>query len=333
MNELQQAEKELFEFYTQHLNQWLNNLKSYKSKTDVGRFPGKSTIEQSMLSLERLLSNDDSFDFFKTVVDNKGDYLDLEEDYGDIHEFFSNQLHTWQQLQQALRHFEKNKPALDKDAKAKAALAEMQSIETAQAPYNLLHKVAGLVSTVEAVNEAILTEKRTHALARVDDSIKQLESEIEKSGIATPELSNKLLRPLQLVKADLETETSISQIYMYQTQTAKERFDDGLYQLEQAVQQAIEKQRQEQEQLRKKQEAEKATGDYPAPTKPTPMPVKEPVAVVKPKPIVEVTSASVFNKVSCNVYLESQSDIDRFVEALKAELQAEVHAGKRVRIR
>jgi hypothetical protein len=53
------------------------------------------------------------------VVENKDDYLDLEEDYRDIHEFFSNQMPSWQQLQQALRHFEKNKQALGSDEVAK----------------------------------------------------------------------------------------------------------------------------------------------------------------------------------------------------------------------
>jgi hypothetical protein len=76
-------------------------------------------IEKSILTLERLLANSDSFDFFKAVVENKDDYLDLEEDYRDIHEFFSNQMPSWQQLQQALRHFEKNKQALGSDEVAK----------------------------------------------------------------------------------------------------------------------------------------------------------------------------------------------------------------------
>ncbi len=325
------TEKELFEFYSQHFNQWLANLKSYKSKTDVGRFPGKTTIEKSLLSLERLLNNDDSFDFFKQVVDKKNDYLDLEEDYRDVHEFFTNQLHTWQQLQQAMRHFEKNKPALDKDEKAKAALAEMQAIESVQAPYNLLHKISGLVSTVETVNNNILNEKRNHALERVNDKIKQLEAEIEKSGIATPELSNKLLRPLQLVKADLETETSISQIFMFQTQTAQERFDDSLYELEQAVEKFIQQQRQE-KQLKDK-EVETASSDYSGATKTAPISVKEVEPLVKPKPIIEITSSSVFNKVSRNAYLETQTEVDQFLEALKQELQDAIAKDQRVRIR
>ena len=106
------TEKELFEFYTKNFKNWLANFKSYKSKTDVGQFPGKKVIEKSILTLERLLANSDSFDFFKAVVENKDDYLDLEEDYRDIHEFFTNQMPSWQQLQQALRHFEKNKQFL-----------------------------------------------------------------------------------------------------------------------------------------------------------------------------------------------------------------------------
>lgn len=322
------TEKELFEFYTQHFSKWLANLKSYKSKTDVGRFPGKTVIEQSILTLERLLSNDDSFDFFKQVVDKKDDYLDLEEDYRDIHEFFSNQIHTWQQLQQALRHFDKNRQALEKDAEASKALSELQSIESADAPYGMLHKVASLVSAVETVNERLLTEKRTHAIERVDDKIKQLEGEIAKSGIGTPELSNRLLRPLQLVKADLETETSIAGIYMLQTETATERFDDGLYELERAVQAEIER-RAKAEQAAKAQQADPTGADTSTPipdTKPEP-------PVAKPKPVVEVNVSSVYNKTCEGVYLETEESIDQFVEALKAELKSIVRNEKRVRIR
>jgi len=321
------TEKELFEHYGQNLEQWLSNLQSYKSKTDVGRFPGKIVIDKSILTLQRLLNNDDSFDFFKQIVENKNDYLDLEEDYRDIHEFFSNQLHTWQQLQRALRDFEKNKPALDKHDKARAAFAEMISIESAEAPYGLLHKVAGLVSTVEAVNDSILTEKRQHAIERVDVKIKQLQTEIEKSGVGTPELSNKLLRPLQLVKADIASEADISGIYMLQTETAEERLIESMDALEDAIQQSI-----EDENRHKKlaEQTSKPSGGSGGENQiaDTVIPVSPP-----PKPVVEITASNVFNKVSSSVYLESASDIDQFVDALKQELQDAVANNKRVRIR
>lgn len=322
------TEKELFEFYTQHLNQWLGILASYKSKTDVGRFPGKTVIEKSILTLERLLSNDDSFDFFKQVVDKKDEYLDLEEEYRDIHEFFSNQIHTWQHLQQALRHFDKNRQALEKDAEAGKALSELQSIEAMPAPYGVLHKVAALVSVVEAVNERLLAEKRSHAIERVDDKVKQLESEIAKSGIGTAELSNRLLRPLQLVKADLETETSIAGIYMLQKETATERFDDGLYELEGAVQAEIERRAKVEQTAKAKQSGSSEAGTGRPEQNTTPGPL-----VAKPKPVVEVNVSSVYNKTCQGVYLETEASIDEFVEALRAELKSIVQHEKRVRIR
>ena len=328
------TEKELFEFYLQHFKTWLANFKSYKSKTDVGQFPGKKVIEQSILTLERLLANTESFDFFKAVVENKDDYLDLEEDYRDIHEFFSNQLPSWQQLQQALTHFEKNKQALGTDEQAKKALSELHRIAKLDAPYGLLNKVAELVRTVESVNERLLTERRSKAIELIDDKIKQLDAEIKKTGIHTAELSNKLLRPLQLLKADIEAEGSLSTIYMLYSQTAVERFDDALYELEQEVQAEIQRQKAvELARIQAESQAKTATTDSPSSSEPVVVPPKPTVAVEPPKPVVEVDVSNLYSKTSSSVYLETEESVDQFVEALKAELKKIVSDKKRVRIR
>ena len=151
--------------------------------------------------------------------------------------------------------------------------------------------------------------------------------------MATSELSNRLLRPLQLVKSELETETSISGIYMLQTQTAVEKLDDGLYELERAVQLEIERrekdERDELERKRKEDEANGKSGDEGEVRENTP----KPAPVSKPKPVVEVMVSSVFNKVSESVYLETEADIAAFIDALKDELSAAIAQEKRVRIR
>jgi hypothetical protein len=319
------TEKELFEFYCSHFNQWLTNLRSYKSKTDVGRFPGKQVIERAILTLERLMANRESFDFFKTVIDNKNDYLELEEDYRDIHEFFSNQLHSWQQLQKALSHFEKNQQALQKNDSASKALAELKHIDKAEAPYGLLHKVVSLVETIEAVNTAIVREKREHALARVEEKIQQLQAEIIKSGIATADLSNRLLRPLQLIKEDLTGETSIATIYMLQTQTAQEKLDDSLLDMERAVHAEAEKQAKARRDAQENAETYTDKPSQDAPLKPAP--------VAMPKPVVDVSAAKVFSKLASGIYLEKQEDVDKFVAALKEELQKAIKEGGRVRLK
>jgi hypothetical protein len=329
------SEKELFEFYLKYFKEWLINLKSYKSKIDVGRFPGKKIIEQSILKLERLLNNDDSFDFFKQVIDNKNDYLDLEEDYRDIHEFYSNQLHVWQQLQYALTQFSKNQSALERDTLASSALTELQHIEASAAPYGLLHKVSTLISQVEDVNKRMLDEKRESAVSRANDFINQLQTEIDKSGVASAELSNKLLRPLQLVKADLETETSIAGIYLLQNETAQDRFNEGLSALEYAVQKEIERLAKLDEQAKassavsttkddtegKQEAANKSINVAPAITQ-----------MIKPKLVIEVDVTRVFTQACKGAYIENEDELNIFINALKRELQQHISQEKRVKL-
>lgn len=315
------VEKELFEFYVKYLGQWLENLKSYRSKADVGRFPGKDTIAQLILQLERLIRHEDSFEFFKHLVDNKAEYIELEEDYRDLHEFFSNQLNTWQQLQAALVKFDKNKQALEKDQKTNAALHELRTIESTERPFGLLHKVAGLVGIVESANNAIVTEKRAHAISRVDEKIKQLEGEIERSEIATPDLSNTLLRPLQLLKADLAAENTISGIYMLQTQIANERLDEGLCQLERAILAAADKHK-----------GMGSGGGAGGGETPKADPHGKP-AVTPPKESVDISVSVVFSKASSGIYLETDEDAELFLANLKSELMQAIKAGKKVRIR
>lgn len=310
------AEKELYEFCQRHFKKWRDDFKNYKHKVELGHFPGKQTIEKSLLMLERLLAHNDSFEFFEKMLENKNDYLDLEEDYRDIHEFFSNQLPTWQLLQKSLRQFERNKQALESDEVAKKTLQDLYAIESNPAPYNVLHKVAELVKTVEDINQAMLLKQRELALTVVESKVQQLEVEIHKSGIASPELSNRLLRPLQLLKPILEQEVSIANIYMVQNHTLTERLDEALYELDRLIQ--------HQQPPMNKALGEGAQNEIKDAT---------PKAYVPPKPIVEVTPASIFSQVSANIYIETEQDIEQLLAALKKELQQAIANNKRVRIR
>ena len=320
------AEKELFAFYTKYLGEWLGNLKSYKSKTDLGGFPGASVIASSILVLDRLLMNDDSFDFFKQVVQGKNDYLDLEEDYRDIHEFFTNQLTVWRQLQTALLDFDKNRQALDREEKAAAALKELNDIHESASPYNRLHEVSQLMSTVGHVNNSLVSEKRDHAIERVDLKVQQLQQEIDQSGVASPELSNRLLRPLQLIKENLNKENSIPKIYMLQSQTADEQLDDGLHELNKAI---------EQEEAKRKAAAKQveSEGAKPSPAGETEPAKPETKPLVKSKPIQDVSVSQVFDSVLSGAYIETAEQADAFIEELKTKLETAVKDGARVRIR
>ncbi|MDO6683749.1 BREX system P-loop protein BrxC [Oceanobacter sp. 5_MG-2023] len=338
------GEKELFAFYNQHINQWLSNLTSYKSKTDLGGFPGSKIIGQSINMLQRLLSHDDSFDFFKHIVSNKNDYLDLEEDYSDVHEFFSNQLTIWQQLKTALTGFESNKQILEKDQKAAAALQALKHIKDSDAPYNMLNKVAGLIDTVKQVNDAKVEEKREHALERLDHKILMLQQEITKSGIENSELSNRLLRPLQQVKENLTVQASIPQILMLQTHTADEHLDDSLKLLASEVLKEQDR-RAAAEQKIKQQAAdsgrqgsvnaqtivETAKGHPAAALKPDAEPAQKPL--MKPKTVAEVSVSKVYDSVLTEAYIETPEQAEQFLNELRQQLNVAIQNGSRVRIK
>lgn len=310
-------EKELFAFYREHFGAWLSNLRSYQSKADVGQFPGKALIRSIILLIERLLSNDDSFDFFKTLTEKKNDYLDAEEDYRDIHHFYSKQMSSWQQMLIALRRFQPNAQSLNKDANTAKALADLEGIAKNESPYGHVQKIVGLIETIDTANNALLYEKRSHAIGRLDEKITRLQHEIEGSGVATPDLSNRLLLPLQQIKKQLADETSVAQIYMLQTQVADEKLDDALLQLDRAMQHERERQ--------KKLAAAPGTPGQTGETKVQ--------LVAEPKPVAEVSASALLGRVQSGLYLETQQDVDKYLSALRAELERLIKQNQRIRIR
>jgi hypothetical protein len=166
---------------------------------------------------------------------------------------------------------------------------------------------------VDRVNSEIVTTRYSQAVTAIDEKIKQLEGEITKSGVATPELSNQLLRPLQLLKQKLQDETNIAAIYMAQSETASEVLEEGLAQLEQAI--------------RREAGWEQESGDDSV------VGVQDRPVVTAPKLVAEISVSAVFNRVSSGVYMETQEDVSSFIEALTDELEAAIKQEKRVRIR
>ena len=133
----------------------------------------------------------------------------------------------------------------------------------------------------------------------------------------------------QLIKEELAVETGTAQIFMLQTQTAQEKLEDSLFELERAIQLEAEKQ------AKAQRDAQEDAGDYAS--KPTAAPsadsADKPAPVPMPKPVVEVSATKVFNTLASGIYLERQEDVDNFVNALKDELQTAIAAGKRVRLK
>jgi hypothetical protein len=145
-------------------------------------------------------------------------------------------------------------------------------------------------------------------------------------------LSNRLLQPLQALKTDLETHISVAEIRMLQTDTATERFDDAVDQLELAIQNELARVARAEQAARDAALAANRTPPS-APSAEVAPPKAQPPVVAKPKPVVEVNVAEIYSKTCQGLYLDSDAAVEQFVDALKAELQRLVDQQHRVRIR
>lgn len=323
------TEKELYEFYTQHFNGWLANLKSYKSKAEVGHFPGKNSIDASLQTLQRLLTKDDSYDFFQEVVNNKDDYLDLEEDYRDLHEFFTSQLTIWKQLQLALNRFAVNQTYLQEQAEASQAFKELQRINEADAPYGELHKVTQYIQTIDSINQQLLDDIRQQASQAINEKIETLQSEIKVTNINNADLSNNILFPLQNLKQSIAKDLNLSNIYRLQNENANRLFELGLEKLETFVEQEIQKREKEAKAAEKASKATNATGTS---TTTAVRDDKDKPALVQPKPAVSLSSKDILRNSVQKMYIENELDIATFISRLEQELEKQIKAGKRVRL-
>lgn len=325
-----QNEKDLFEFYKTNFQVWLNNLERYLNQMAVSHFPGKELAEPAKKQLQRLLALPSSVDFFTALVDNKADYLDLEEDYRDLHEFFENQQPIWNALLDALRAFSINKAALVKVESAKKALAELERIAALPSPYSVLHTTPQLIETVQAVQQKLIQEKRDHALKRLEEKAAQLNYEISNTGLNSAHISNQVLRPLHELKEQIANESSIAQIYLAQTQTADDLLHNSLELLRTHAEAELARRRQ------REAAAATTTTTTSSPTNSGPAAAESPVTkptVIAPKPVFQVSAVDVFSALRQGMYIETTEEMDQFIDALKAKLKSAIEDGKRVQIR
>jgi hypothetical protein len=162
---------------------------------------------------------------------------------------------------------------------------------------------------VTAANEQLASEKREKAILSLDGKIAEVKAKLESTG-ATPDTSNKALRALQDLKTRVAGQTSIAQILYLQGQGG-DAMDDAMALIE----------------------AETAIKVIPHVG--APGDISKPVITGKPNvpaPATKSTKVVRAADFSSKSYLETESDVNAYVDKLKAELLAAIRAGHIARI-
>ncbi len=204
---------------------------------------------------------------------------------------------------------------LDQDDRSAPALRRMQEILDAPAPYGMIKDAEGLIRTVDDVNTTLVTAKRVEALNRIERLRSEVLQEVaratstadpnadeqikeKKSGYVNQALQDACIDPLAALQRAVEQQESIAHIGQA-AQQAEHALDDALTRID--------------EFLKKQQERQK-------PDTPVVVAIK-PRKEIKPSTLVKTT------------YLESRDDVDRFLDALRRELEDALARGARIQIR
>ncbi|WP_319784402.1 BREX system P-loop protein BrxC [Oceanisphaera sp. IT1-181] len=336
------GEKELNELIRAELSHWQNELKSFRSKAQTGHFPGKQDIEDGLVLIAGVLGQGNSFSLIARLLEDGEALADLAEDFEDLDDFYNSQFSTWQDLASALHgDFKDNVVALDKEPTAAKALAELKRIYELPQPYGELRHINPLIEQVQRVNHRLVEERRVHALERIDGRISHVEKTLTEAR-ASAELSNQALRPLQLCRQRAEKTESIPVIVSNQAEA--DGLEDEAFEL---INRHIEAQRQQQAEQERKQQAANAAASTPSSTagvtptlgtgatsgmSSTTQPIPE-CTDKQPQPYVKRTITFIPANLAPSNMIETEQQVDDYLNALRKQLMQSVNDGDRVRIK
>ena len=294
----------LFTFLTAKLRDWRDNLNSYKTLADTGRYPGQQEIDDGLTLIKSLLACTDSFQFIERFNERKDELQDFAEQYRDVHQFYEHQRPVWEKLHRSSEKYMLNRHELEAHDQAGPGLRRMQEILGAKNPYGLIKEVDGLITTVDTVNSQLLSERRAKAIEKIDGHVATLKSDI---GTASGDgsLHSQCLGPLEKLGSRVEGQDSLAHIAQAEEEAVR-LYDAAVAKIEDYV-------------AKKAAEAAKSAPTTTTPTPPTPVVRKQ--RVIRPAELVSVS------------YLETDKDVDKFLEALGKQLREAVANGERIQIR
>ena len=291
-----EGEEALFEFLKDRLEGWREKLSRHSALADTGSYPGAGDIADSLSLLRTLVAPKDSNGFLAQFNERGSDLRDLAEGFHDLDHFYEHQRPMWDKLRMASGRFKLNQMELERDDSAGSALRRMGEILAAPSPYELVKEAEGLIRTVSEVNEKLLSARRAQALATIAEQTAGVSAEVSTAG-GDESLKTMCLTPLEDLAKQVSTHDSLAHIDQAESEAVRLK-DEALTRVERYLARKAEEGKTVQDKL-----------------------VVRPRRVVSPVKLVKLP------------YLESQADVDAFLEDLRRELTDALARNQRIEIR
>lgn len=287
-------------FLQNKLRNWHTSLTSFKQLASSGNYPGTEEINDGLTLINPLLADKESRKFIERFNTLKSDLLRFSDDFHDLEHFYHHQKPTWEKLRKANTAFQLNRLELEKDLQAGPVLKRIHELLTAMHPYGQIKDADGLISTVHGVNSSLLEGQRAKALSKVDQHLATISQDLN-TAKADETFQKACIKPLLELKEQVQRLESLAHITQAESE-AVNAFDK-------ALEQVIE--------FQKRRDEKKNDNDISTP----PVVVVKKQRVVKPSEMVKTS------------YLETSDDVNKFLEALKRELDKAIANHERVQIR
>ena len=291
-----EGEDALFEFLKGRLEGWREKLSRYRDMADTGSYPGAEDIADSLSLLNTLVAPEDSNRFLAQVNERGSDLRDVADRFHDLDHFYQHQRPMWDKLSAESGRFKLNQMELERNDSAGSALRRMGEILAAPSPYELVKEAEGLIRTVSEVNEKLLSARRAQVLATIAEQTASVSAEVSTAG-GDEALKTTCLTPLENLANQVSTHDSLAHIDQAESEAVRLK-DEALTQVERY--------------LARKAEEGKAKQDK---------------LVIRPRRVVSPV------KLVKSPYLESQVDVDAFLDDLRTELTDALARNERIEIR
>ena len=282
-----------------HLKDRLDALQQFKALADTGEYPGKETITGGITHIQRLLAETEGYKFLEKYNAQKDELLDLSDSYHQLSNFYTKQRAVWDELRKGVERFRLNQMELERDPSASPAIQRLEQILKAASPYKLLSEVRGLIDSVQAINESIVSTHRAQVLAAIEQKLDQTKVEIDQAG-NNEQLRSDVQKKFEQLRLSTCTYNSVAHIDQAAGE-ANRLFETTVSILEES--------------------ARREVNYNPKAGKPMEKPA------VKPRRVIEI------NSILKKPFLENEAEVEDFLGRLRSELHDAIAKNERIQIK
>lgn len=290
--------------------QYAANLKNDLEKLEIHykneqSYPGKNVVKDGKALLVNLLAIQYSSEFFKTVDEKKDELLDFAEYYEPVKAFFKgDQIDIWNRSLKLIKIYDESKTFIV-NSEIETVIEEIKVIMKKSAPYSEIKKIPELLDRYTDLYGNMLTEMEKPVFAAIEEAHKRVIDELE--GKACKELfSKKVHDGFQDLRKKAETCNNVATL-----QNIKIEADALKVRLLNEI---------------STKEAEIiAAGQPKEPVKPAIDDFQDPPgSYVIPKIKTQKTVSIKSINSESTWRIETEADVERYVEALKAKLKQRI---------